>query len=106
INFPVTSGAYISTETVNTHAFVTVLDPTQVGTAGLVYSSYLGGSGTDDEATAIAVAGGKIYLTGFTNSSDFPVVGAYQSAIAGSYNAFAVEIDPTQTGSASLVAST
>ena len=62
IDFPVTTGAYISTETVNTHAYVTVIDPTQLGTAGLIYSSYLGGSGSDDEATAIAVAGGKSTL--------------------------------------------
>jgi hypothetical protein len=50
--------------------FVTKLNPT--GTA-LVYSTYLGGSSTDEELPAIAVdAEGQAYVTGRTTSGDFP----------------------------------
>ena len=108
-NFPTTAGAYQSTITANTHVFVTMLDPSQSGTAGLVYSSYIGGSGTDDEGGGIAAAGGKIYVTGFTNSPDFPTVSAYQpaqTATSGGSNAFVAEFDPTQSGSSSLLVST
>jgi len=37
-------------------SFITKLDPAQNGTAGLVYSSYLGGTSSGDIGEAIAVA--------------------------------------------------
>jgi hypothetical protein len=56
-------------------AYVTELNPT--GT-GLVYSTYLGGSG-NETGNAIAVdANGSAYVVGVTNSGDFPTTsGAY-----------------------------
>ena len=61
--------------------FVGKLDPTG---AKLVYLSYLGGR-TNDAATAIAIDGqGNAYVTGFTDSPDFPVTtGALQPQLAG-----------------------
>lgn len=45
----------------------------------LGYGSYLGG-GTHDLGNAIAVdSSGDVYVAGWTNSTDFPVVGAFQS---------------------------
>ena len=59
-----------------TDVFVTKINPT--GTA-LVYSTHLGG-GADDEAMAIAVdAPGNAYVTGQTESPDFPTTaGAFR----------------------------
>ena len=56
--------------------FVTKLSP---GGGSLVYSTYLSGSGWDS-AYAIAVdSSGSAYVTGNTNSNDFPITGgAYQ----------------------------
>ncbi len=70
-------------------AFVTKLNPT--GTA-LVYSSYLGGS-ADDKAYAIAIdSSGAAYLTGETNSSDFPIrAGAYPT-YGGNTDAFVSKV--------------
>jgi hypothetical protein len=49
----------------------------------LVYSTYLGGSGSD-AGEAIQVDGsGKAYVTGFAGSTDFPTQGAYQNAHGG-----------------------
>ena len=58
-------------------AFVAKLNST--GSA-LVYSTYLGGS-RNDEGLAIAVdATGSAYVTGETDSIDFPVASAFQTA--------------------------
>ena len=54
------------------------------------------------------LAGGKIYVTGYTNSDDYPVTAnAYQSTRpGGTFDGFVAEFDPSQSGTASLVAST
>ena len=81
-------------------AFIAKLNAT--GTA-LVYSTYLGGS-ADNEATGIAVDGaGNAYVAGFTDSSDFPAVNAFETSLgAGTcadsspypcYDAFAAKLD-------------
>ncbi len=65
------------------HAFVTKLNA--AGSA-LVYSTYLGGSG-DDFGSAIAVdSSGNAYVTGFTDSINFPTANALQPAFGGGYN--------------------
>ena len=61
-------------------AFVSKLNPQ--GT-GLVYSTYLGGTG-DDEAVRIAVdSSGQAYVAGFTDSLDFPTAGPLQGSNGG-----------------------
>ncbi len=71
--------------------FVTKL--TSAGSA-LVYSTYLGGSGTDS-AEGIAVdAAGAAYVTGYTNSADFPVEAAYQWGLRGPSDAFVTKLVP------------
>jgi hypothetical protein len=57
------------------NAFVTQLSSDG---ASLVYSTYLGGSG-NDEATAIGLdLAGNVYLTGITQSTDFPTATPFQ----------------------------
>jgi hypothetical protein len=64
-------------------AFVTQLTPAG---SGLVYSTYLGGSGTE-YGNAIAVdTSGSAYVVGATTSSNFPLASARQSAHAGGSN--------------------
>lgn len=73
--------------------------------SALLFSTYLGGSANDISglANGIAVDGnGNIYVTGSTNSSDFPVVNAFDPTWGGdpfSQDAIAVKISGTANGS-------
>ena len=91
-NFPTTAGAFQATSSGGNDAFVTVLNTTG---SGLVYSSYLGGTG-DDRGLAIAVdalPNPNAYITGATSSANFPTsTGAFQTTYAGGYDAFVSKI--------------
>ena len=71
-------------------AFITKLNPE--GSA-LIFSSYLGGS-RDDQSSSIAVdRKGNAYVTGFTDSTDFPTSKeALQPDLGGNGDAFVVKI--------------
>lgn len=52
----------------------------------LLYSTFLGGSG-DDRVLGLAVDGDRrIYVTGYTDSDDFPIYRPYQATRAGKYS--------------------
>src|SRR5260370_20436513 len=59
-----------------------------------LFSTYLGGSG-DDIGGGIAVdAKGRIFVTGTTKSSDFPVINGFQTGTGSNQTAFVTGIDP------------
>ena len=81
-------------------AFVTKFNA--AGSA-LVYSTYLGGSGSD-RGYGIAVDGaGNAYVTGFTGSTNFPTLNAFQAQYAGSLDAFVAKLN---AGGSALLYST
>jgi hypothetical protein len=89
-NFPTTPGAFQTTFAGGAGcAFVSKLNA--AGSA-LVYSTFLGGSGG---AEGIAVdASGNAYVTGLTNSADFPTTpGALQTAYGGNADAFVSKLN-------------
>jgi hypothetical protein len=66
--------------------------------SGLVYAGFLGGS-SNDSGEAIAVdSGGNAYLTGYTESSDFPAAGGPDSSFRGLRDAFVAKISSAATG--------
>jgi hypothetical protein len=74
-------------------AFVTKLN--SEGSA-LVYSTYLGGSGSDGGSGIVVDSAGSVYVTGSTTSNDFPVTpGAFQTTPNGGGDAFVTKINPT-----------
>src|SRR3990167_2290491 len=85
-NFPTASPLQASRNGPGNDAFVSKLNA--AGSA-LVYSTYLGGTGAGDIAYAVAVdAGGNAYVSGSTNSSNFPTVEPIQAVNAGGGDAF------------------
>jgi hypothetical protein len=76
----------------NTDAFVTELNTS--GSA-LVYSSYLGGSGADFGEGIAVDSAGNAYITGSTQSTNFPVVNGLQINNNGSSDAFVTQVNYT-----------
>jgi hypothetical protein len=88
------------TTATNTDAFVAKINPNQVSTASLLYSTYVGGSGNETGTAIAADTSGNAYITGSTNSDDWVSSGSgFQTQICnqtgstgGCTNAFIVEI--------------
>ncbi len=57
------------------------------------FSTYYGGSGDDQGRSITLDSSDNSYLTGLTNSGDFPTVGAYQATNGGGYDAFVTSFD-------------
>ncbi len=107
-DIPAINGAYNNITAGLTDIFLAILDPSAQGNDQLVYFSYLGGSNID-AALAIAVdPNGVAYMTGTTNSTDFPIVGNSVQTLGPAVvtEAFVAVIDPSQYGQVSLIYST
>jgi hypothetical protein len=92
-DFPVVGGVQ-SERKGSGDAFVVKLNPT--GT-DVIYATYLGGSGFDS-ARGVAVDGaGTVFVTGYTDSSDFPLVNALDATRSGSSDAFVTRLNAAGT---------
>jgi hypothetical protein len=93
LNFPLTAATLQPALAGGSDAFVTKLGP--AGNA-LVFSTYLGGGG-DDVANGIAVhpSDSTVYVTGSTDSIDFPTLSPLQAQLAGGLDAFVTKLAAT-----------
>ncbi len=86
-DFPLASLGSLPSNT--DHVFVAKLDSTG---SNLVYADYIGGN-SDDYAVALVLDNAnEVYVTGSTQSSNFPVVNAYQSQQPGPSTGFVTRI--------------
>jgi len=109
IAFDGSGNAYVTGETASTNfpntgstvlrgtfdAFVT-----KISTDGssLIYSTYVGGSGTESGNGIAVDASGNAFVAGGTTSGDFPFSpGAFQTTLRGGENAFVFELNPSGT---------
>ena len=106
-DFPTTPGALDTTLAGVYDAFAVKMNATG---SGIVYSTLLGGSRTDQAYAMALDASGSVYLAGLTNSTDFPATaGAYDTSHNGDSDAFLakvtlgfpVTVDATPAGSKS-----
>jgi uncharacterized repeat protein (TIGR01451 family) len=59
----------------------------------LIYSTYLGGGGNDFGNSIAVDPAGSVYVTGETNSVNFPTKNPYQPAVAGNSDVFVAKFD-------------
>jgi hypothetical protein len=96
-DFPTANALQTSLNNQYGDAFVTEIAPSG---QTLLYSTYLGGSGNaqqevsdGDFAEAITLdSANNVYVTGETESPNFPVAGAYDGSLRGTRNAFVAEL--------------
>lgn len=93
-NFPVATPFQAASR--GTDAFITKLN---LSGDALIYSTYLGGGGTDSARGLAVDAAGTVFVTGETKSADFPLVRPFQSS-SRDRDAFVVRLN--NTGSALL----
>jgi len=98
-NFPAAGGpGYdISYNGGDYDAFVVKLNP---GGTGLAYATFLGGRSSDHSSDTAVDGSGNIYVTGNTDSPNFPAAGGpgYDTSYNGDYDAFVVKLNPAGTG--------
>jgi hypothetical protein len=89
-DFPTTPGAFDTSFNGFADAFVTKLDPAG---SRLGYSSYLGASNSDDGIGIAVDSTGAAYVTGHTDSTDFPTTArAFDASANGNIDAFVTKL--------------
>jgi Leucine-rich repeat (LRR) protein len=109
VNFPTTANAFQTTRIGSEDAAIAVINPAVVGTAALVYGTYIGGSGGTNQQAQYVARGrdGRLYIVGYTDSPSFPTTpGAMQLQKRENGDIFVSVINPTRSGLASLEYST
>jgi len=113
--FPITANASQAQceacATFGSDGFVARINPAAAsGTAALVYSSFLGGSGVHvngDVATGVVMdASGAVYVAGASTSVDFPVTPGAASGVYAPTNAFVVKLNPAALPDQQLIYAT
>jgi PKD repeat protein len=89
MDYPLVNAFYPYTVGALSEAYVTRFN--QNGSA-LVFSTYMGGKYYNQGMGIARDAGANVTITGWTNSAFFPVVNAYQSMNAGTYDVFIARI--------------
>ncbi|HJW86793.1 MAG TPA: SBBP repeat-containing protein, partial [Candidatus Brocadiaceae bacterium] len=104
-DFSTTSGAYdTSFDGYGHDVFISKLDS---GLTSLLASTYLGGLNGDSISSLTLDIDGNVYVTGFTDSRDFPTTsGAYDTSFNGGFNDYDVFVSKLDGGLKSLLAST
>lgn len=98
-NFPTTANAFQRTAGQRQDAFVTMLSSDG---RSLFYSTFLRGSFIDAGQSVAVDSLSKIYVSGFTASTDFPIRNGFQTTPL-NQDAFVTKLDPLQSGNASLL---
>jgi hypothetical protein len=95
-DFATTEEAFQTSNAGGFDAFITKLNASG---SGLIYSTYLGGTGDDFGAGSTVDPGGRVFEATITSSTDFPVTGgAFQGANAGGFDMTVTELTKNVSG--------
>ena len=101
--FPTAGFAYQGSLKGTENLVIGVMDMTRSGNSSLVYATYFGGSAIDEVRQVALDANGRMLITGWTASSDFPVTAnALRPQYGGAGNAFVVRVNPAAPPSSFL----
>jgi hypothetical protein len=89
-----TPGAFQSMPKSSPSMYVEKFDPS----GNLAFATYLGGSGSETPAGIAVDSSGNVYVTGSTNSNDFPTLNAHQSTLATAPDIFVSVLNSTGAG--------
>jgi len=104
-NFPVGTGA-LSGET---DVFVARMHLGATASNKVTYATYLGGTGIDENYGVASDTAGNIFVTGYTESADLPVLNAFGSQLGGPSDGFVSKIsasDPPAAPTVTVAAAT
>jgi len=96
-DFPTSVGAFQTSCSCSSHpdAYVAEINPT--GSA-VVFSTYLGGTAADVAYALVLDSSENVYVTGYSQSTDFPVTsGAYQTTTGANSAGFVTKLNSTGT---------
>ena len=91
INYPISKPFQANYGGGDRDGFITKLSPDG---AALVFSTYVGGSGSDDLTCVGVDPAGNIYAGGASSSTNFPVLKPFQGANRGNFDAVALKLTP------------
>ncbi|HYM11191.1 MAG TPA: SBBP repeat-containing protein [Bryobacterales bacterium] len=95
-NFPAPNGLQTMCAGLTSSCADAFLTKVNANASGLIYSTYFGGTSVDQAFGVAVSASGVAYITGQTQSTDFPVTaGSVQTAFGGSKDAFVAKIAET-----------
>jgi hypothetical protein len=93
-NFPMVGSSYQNSLPGFESLAIAVMDPTQLGANSLLYSTYFGGSELDEVRSIAFDPSGRLLLTGWTLSPDFPTTAnAFQPNFSGNAMAFVTRLN-------------
>ena len=103
-DFPATGGFQLARSGLR-DVFVAKIDPNVAPDKQILYATYLGGTGNESLNAMVVTPRGQVYLTGSTDSTDFPTKNAGQSTNGGGLDAFVASLDPALGANGLLYAS-
>jgi hypothetical protein len=101
-DFPAQNEPFQAAIRAKSDVFVAQYRPETNGTATLLFWTWLGGNGDEDVKAMALDSQGRVYLTGSTTSTDFPMAGNTFGASTGAEDVYMAIIDPRFSGRDSL----